>query len=184
MIITISGLPGSGKSTISKILAERLGFERYSSGDFVRQLAMESGQDILTFYKDAENNQEIDCKIDQRQKQLGQEKDNFIMDGRLSFFFIPHAVKIFLDVDPDVAASRVFNARRDGETYYNNIEHARKEIGERIENEIKRYNSLYSVNYLDKKHYDLIVDTTNLNPEQVVNEITFFLAKLNKNLGS
>ncbi len=175
MIITISGLPGSGKSTVSKILAERLGFGRYSSGDFVRQLAQESGQDILTFYKNAENNPEIDYKIDQRQKQLGREKDNFVMDGRLSFFFIQHAVKVFLDVSLDVAAFRIFNAKRKGETLYKDVKHARKEISERIENEVKRYNLLYGLNYTDKEHYDLIVDTTNLTPEQIVAKIINFL---------
>ena len=175
MIITISGLPGSGKSTVSRLLAERLKFERYSSGDFVRQLALESKQDLLTFYKNAENNPEIDYKIDQRQKQLGREKDNFVMDGRLSFFFIPHAIKVFLDVDINVAASRIFNAKRNEETAYKSIVHAKKEVNERIKNEVKRYNSLYGVDYTDKKHYDLVIDTSNSNPEQIVSEILSFL---------
>ena len=33
MIITISGLPGSGKSTIGKMLAKKLGYKFYSMGD-------------------------------------------------------------------------------------------------------------------------------------------------------
>ena len=39
MIITISGKPGSGKSTIAKILAEKLKLKHYSAGDFRREKA-------------------------------------------------------------------------------------------------------------------------------------------------
>lgn len=180
MIITISGLPGSGKSTISRLLAEKLNYEHYSSGDFVRQLAKENNQDVLTFYKNAENNPEVDYKIDKRQEQLGKEKDNFIIDGRLSFFFIPHSIKVFLDVNLEIAASRIFEAKRSEETNYESYEHAKKEIGERVKNEVKRYSLLYGVNYLDKNNFDFIIDTTNLTPEQITDKIINFLSNYKK----
>jgi cytidylate kinase len=41
MIITLSGYPGSGKSTAGKLLAAKLGYNRYSIGDLQRRLAAE-----------------------------------------------------------------------------------------------------------------------------------------------
>ena len=41
MIITISGLHGTGKSTIGKKLAENLGIRYYSTGQAFRELANE-----------------------------------------------------------------------------------------------------------------------------------------------
>ncbi len=41
--ITVSGLPGAGSTTLGKLLAEHLQWERYSGGDFMRQFAIEKG---------------------------------------------------------------------------------------------------------------------------------------------
>lgn len=41
MIITLTGDIASGKSTVAKILAEKLAMKRYSSGDFFRTMASE-----------------------------------------------------------------------------------------------------------------------------------------------
>ena len=42
-IITITGALGSGKSTIAGILCEKLGFERYSTGQAQRKIAEKYG---------------------------------------------------------------------------------------------------------------------------------------------
>ncbi|MFO8015868.1 MAG: AAA family ATPase, partial [Candidatus Woesearchaeota archaeon] len=41
MKITISGKPGSGKSTVARLVAERLGLNHYSLGDMQREVARE-----------------------------------------------------------------------------------------------------------------------------------------------
>ncbi|MGH9879179.1 MAG: nucleoside monophosphate kinase, partial [Nitrososphaerales archaeon] len=46
MIITIAGRPGSGKTTVAKEVAKRLGFKHLSTGDMRGQLAMEHGLTI------------------------------------------------------------------------------------------------------------------------------------------
>lgn len=48
MIITISGYPGSGKSTIADIIAKKLKLKRYSVGNFRRELAKKRG---IRFWK-------------------------------------------------------------------------------------------------------------------------------------
>ena len=98
MIITISGTPGSGKSTVAKIIARKLKLEHYSTGDFMRQLAEENKMDVLEFGKLAEKDRSIDEELDQRQINLGMEKKDFVIDGRLSWHFIPNAIKVFIRV--------------------------------------------------------------------------------------
>ena len=41
--VTISGLPGSGSSTLGRSLAQRLGWEYFSGGEFMRNYAIEKG---------------------------------------------------------------------------------------------------------------------------------------------
>lgn len=50
----------------------------------------------------------IDREVDKRQAQLGQVDDNFIIDGRLAFYFIPHSFRVRLVVDSQEAARRIF----------------------------------------------------------------------------
>src|SRR3989338_515710 len=108
MIITISGLPGSGKSTIGKMLAEKLGYRFYSIGDLRGKMAMDRGMTIEEFNALGEKEAWTDKEADEYQVALAKREDNFIIDGRVSFYFIPQSFKIFLTVDPDVAAARVF----------------------------------------------------------------------------
>ena len=109
MIITLGGHHGAGKSTLGKKLAEHFGFKRYSTGDFMRELAMERGISLIDLGREAERDGGVIDKIlDDRQIALGKSEDNFIIDGRLAFHFIPQAKKIFLTVDPREAAKRIF----------------------------------------------------------------------------
>src|SRR3989338_11659150 len=99
MIIVISGRAGSGKSTIAKALSKRLNLKHYSMGDLTRQVAKERGITLLELGKLEESDDSIDRAIDNKQRELGK-GDNFVIDGRLSAFFIPHATfKIFLVLD-------------------------------------------------------------------------------------
>jgi len=52
MIITMSGKNGSGKGTVSKLLAEKLGYEYISIGNMKRELATAMGMTISEFNKE------------------------------------------------------------------------------------------------------------------------------------
>lgn len=69
----------------------------------MRNLAKERNMSIteLNQYSETDGG-EIDRILDERQQTLGENEDNFIIDGRLAFHFIPHSCKVFLDVDPKV----------------------------------------------------------------------------------
>lgn len=172
MIITVSGKAGSGKSTVSKTLAKKLGLKHYSSGDFMRRMAKEKGITLAELSKKAEqDNGAIDKEIDERQKELGKKEDDFVIDGRLSAFFIPNAdFKIFLDVELDESAKRIAGDKRATENA-KNLEEMKEEIKNREASEVKRYKQYYGFDCYDKSYYDILIDTTELTQEQVIEKI-------------
>lgn len=170
MIITISGKAGSGKSTVGKIVAEKLGLEFYCIGDIRRKMAAERGMTLAEFNKLGEKEDFTDKEVDEYQRKLGKEKDNIIVVGRTSFHFIPHSFKVFLDVELDEAARRIMNAGRKDE-HYKSIEEAKRILQGRAESDSKRYKKYYKLNVFDKKNYDLVIDTTQITAEQAAQRI-------------
>lgn len=178
MIITISGMPGAGKSTAARILAKKLKLKHYSTGDLMRAMARKKGIPLIKLEWLAEKNEKIDREIDAMSAKLGKTKDNFVIDTRIGFHFIPNSIKIFLDVDPEEGAKRIFNAKGKEvrkEEEYKTIEELEKELQQRIASENKRFRKLYGINVNKKSNYDLVIDTTKLTKKQVVEKILEFL---------
>ena len=177
MIVTISGKAGSGKSTVAKLLAEKLKLKHYSIGDLMRAMASEKRISLIELNKLAEKDKSIDFELDEKLKELGKTKDNFVVDGRLAAFFIPHAqVKVFLGTEDKVRAERILKDKREHEKS-RSLNEMIKKIKDREESEKKRYRQYYGINYLDRKFYNLIIDTTKLNPDEVVRKIIEFVNK-------
>ena len=177
MIITISGKAGSGKSTVARLLSEKLKLKHYSIGDLMRAMAIEKGMTLLELNKLAEKDTSIDFELDNKLKELGKTKDNFVVDGRLTAFFIRNAkLKVFLDANDEVRAERILMEKRQYEKT-KNLKETISSIKKRENSEMKRYKKYYSVNYFDKKLYDLVIDTTNLTSSQVINKIIEFMEK-------
>ena len=173
MIITLGGHLGSGKSTLGKRLAESLKYKHYSTGGFMRDMALERGISIIELNHLAESDGgAIDLILDTRQKNLWEKEDNFIIEGRLAFHFIPHAVKVFLTVDSHEAARRVYHddTRRWVERHFD-IEEAARNIEIRRKSEEKRYLQYYGVQIYDMSLYDIVVDTTLIDADAVFEEV-------------
>jgi len=170
MIITICGRSGSGKSTIAKLLAKKLKFKHYSSGDLMRKMAKKRGVTLLELSKIAEEEPTIDKELDERQVKLGKRKDDFVIDGRLSAFFIPNATKIFLDANKKERARRILGDLREEERG-KDVKEMLGKIERREDSERKRYKNYYGFDCYDKKYYEIVINTTNTNPEEVVNKI-------------
>ncbi len=169
MIITISGTPGSGKSTVAKLLAGRLGYKHYSTGDYYRKMAQDRNVSVLELAGMAEKDKTIDKELDDWQKNLGKQ-DNFIIDARLGFYFIPGSFKVYLDADEKTRAERIFSDRLRKERNIT-LEDTISNIRKREISEVKRYKQYYGIDYHDQKNYDLIVDTAELTPKGVVDKI-------------
>ncbi|MEK7615250.1 MAG: (d)CMP kinase [Patescibacteria group bacterium] len=175
MILTLTGVPGAGKSTIAKLLSEKLSIPWYSLGDLRGKMAMERGMTIDELNALGETEAFTDNEIDAYQEKLGKEQDNLILEGRLSWHFIPSSLKIFLDVDEDVAAQRIFGASKKGlrkdELPFTSVEDVKNRVRERLASDARRYKKYYNVDYLDRSNYDLVINTTHLSPEEILAQI-------------
>ncbi|HLD57434.1 MAG TPA: cytidylate kinase family protein [archaeon] len=179
MIITIAGNLGSGKSTVAKILANELGYKHYSMGDLQRSIAKKRGITLVELQKLEEKDPSIDKEVDQTQVDLGKQQDNFVIDSRIGWHFIPHSVKIFLKVSDQEAARRIFNQKREDEKYNKTLEQTLSGIKSRKTSELKRFKEYYNLDYEDVSNYDLVVDTTKINPAQVAQKVLEFVENQN-----
>jgi len=162
----MSGEAGSGKSSVATYVAEKLDLTHYSNGDFMRSMAKERGITILELNKLSEEDKTIDKELDDRQIKLGKEKDNFIIDSRLGFHFIPNSFKVLLKADLKVRAERIFGDKR-SEEHNESLEDTQNKIEQRQSSEKARYRELYGVDYMDDSNYDLVLNTTEMSIEKV-----------------
>lgn len=182
MLLTLTGLPGSGKSTVAKLLSDKLGYPWYSMGDLRGKMAQERGMTIDEYNAFGETQAFTDQDVDAYQTKLGKEQDHLIVDGRLSWHFIPNSFKIFLDVDEDEAARRIFGAAQKGlrkdEKPYRSVAEVKERVRARVASDQKRYQQYYRLDYLDRANYDLVIDTTSVTPEQIVQLILDRMSKI------
>ena len=179
VIVTISGTPGSGKSTVARELARGLSFGHKSAGDFMREMAAARGISVLALSAIAEQDGgTIDRAIDARTRRFGGTEDGFVIDARLAWYFIPDSVKVFLDVSLEVAAERIFGDRRRAESENTDLGTTRGAIEHRLASETMRYMDYYGIEWLDPEHFDLVIDTSFLAAGQVVDEIVAYLDSL------
>jgi len=179
MRITISGMPGSGKSYLAAELVKKFDLKRYSVGDFMRNLAKERGLSLIELNKLGEKDKSIDKQADDWQTNLGKKEDKFIIDGRISYHFIPNSIKLFLKVSPEEGSERIRGDNRETEKADSHEEMV-KLWKERVESDRKRYKKYYNLNPLDESQYDFVVDTTNLTKEEVVSRVVKFVEKFRK----
>lgn len=171
MKITISGMPGSGKTTVGEMLAGRLGLDFLSVGDLRGKMAAERGMTIEELNKLGETEAWTDREVDDYQAEYGRTHNNFIVEGRLAFYFIPDSIKIFLDVDLRAAAERVFADPRPDEARRASIEDEIQAMKERIESDKKRYLKYYGIDPYDRKNFDVFLDTTDIGIEEVAKRL-------------
>lgn len=167
-VITIGGEPGSGTTTIAKLLTERLGLELVYIGETFRELAKEHNMTLPQFGDYADTHPEIDFELDKRQINRAQ-RGNVILEGRLSGWLMKNnnikAFKIYLTADLDTRVNRIMG--RETKDY----DLVKSEILAREKCETERFEKIYNINYTDQSHYDLVIDTSNLTPEQIVQKI-------------
>ncbi len=171
-IITLSGKPGSGKSSTADRVAEMLGYTHYSTGDMVRTMIRKKKMTLAEFNMMAEKDPSYDYELDEELRGMREQQD-VVIDSRLGFYWIPESFKVYLDLDPEVAIARIYkdsnlNTLR-GATEKDSLsmDEVISQVNERLDNERRRFRKLYNVNPYSSMNFDLIIDTSRHSPQTV-----------------
>ncbi|HEX5282470.1 MAG TPA: cytidylate kinase family protein [Micropepsaceae bacterium] len=171
MRITLSGTLGSGKSTVGKELARRLGVPYISTGQLFRQIGHISNLDALQTNLEAETNRALDDAVDNKVRELNANMPDFVIDSRMAWYFVNDALKVFLSVTPEIAARRIMADTSRATEQYPSFEVALEALRARRDSEIKRYKRLYGVDIEDPSNYDLSIGTGDIGAPEVVDAI-------------
>jgi CMP/dCMP kinase len=169
--VVINGDLGSGKTTVSVGVAERLGLRRISIGDLYRRMAHERGMTALQLNLHAELDDEVDGYVDQLQRGIAESGEQLVVDSRLAWAFFTNAFKVHLITDPTVAAARVLARPASDVERYESVEEAEKRLRSRSDSERARFISRYGVDKHRLRNYDLVCDTTRAAPEEIIEQI-------------
>ena len=159
LVITVSGLHGTGTSTHARRLAKALGLRYVSAGTLFRRMAEERGVTLEEMSRLAEGDPEIDRLLDERTREQGV-RGGAVIDGVLSGWMVEEAdVKIFLTAPLETRVMRI--AVRDGLT----LEEAREAtlLREGIEGE--RFRRFYGIDVSDLSIYDVVLNTQLFVPD-------------------
>ena len=169
MRILLSGLSGTGSTTAAKRIAADLGLDYLYGGQIFRNLAAERGTSLEELAESLEHNQEEEREIDRRLIEAGR-RDNVLIEGRTIGWIFPRdvpAFRIWLTCDLEERLRRVQNREHHPRSAENLL---RREASDN-----RRYRMLYEIEPEDFSPFDLVVDTTHLSVESVVDRIESFV---------
>ena len=149
-----------------------LGYSRYSTGDIVRTMIKKKKQTLAEFNQIAEKDPTYDYELDEELRKMREQQD-VVIDSRLGFYWIPESFKVYLDLDTEVAVARIYkdsnlNSLRasSGEGTLD-MDAVITQVGERLQNERRRFKKLYNINPYASANFDLIIDTSRHSPQTV-----------------
>lgn len=161
-IITLSGMAGSGKSTIGKLLAEKLDWEFVSIGNYSREYALDKfNLNINEFQAYCKEHPEVDQEIDKHFINKINSTRNIVVDYRLGHLFINEALHVYLDVSEEEAINRLLKAKRHKEFDQQDPIFIKGEMNKRNDAMRKRFIDIYGADFTDINNYDLIINTDN-----------------------
>jgi len=167
-VITISGIPGTGTTTIANLLTTKMHIPYIYTGDIFRTLAKQYKMSLEEFSTYAENHPEVDNELDEQQLEI-LIKGEIILEGRLAGWIAHHnnipATKIMLLANLKVRAQRI--VKREG----GDIKKRSDEIRIREQSENRRYKNYYNIDVSDLSIYDIVIDTSELSPEMILQKI-------------
>jgi cytidylate kinase len=165
-IVTVSGLIGSGKTSVCRELAALTGWRVVSAGTILRRMAEERGLSLLELNEIAKADATIDQQIDASLIALKDSTEPLIVDSRLAWHFIPVGYKVHLVVDTKIAGERVYSARRSDESYATPEEaYAANAQRQLMEND--RFAHYYGIDCEDWGNYDFVLDTGTARPGEL-----------------
>lgn len=165
MLVTLSGLPGSGTSTVARKVAAELGVEHLDGGTVFRTVAAEQGMSLAAYAALAEHDENIDRALDDRLTERAHRGD-VLLESRLSGWLVTRAALAGLRVW--IACDEVERARRVGGRDGHDVDEALAHNQQRERSERARYLGYYDIDLTDLSVYDLVLDSTDVGPEELV----------------
>ncbi|HYZ91483.1 MAG TPA: cytidylate kinase family protein [Actinomycetota bacterium] len=168
MIVTVGGLPGTGTSTLCRLLERELGLPYVYAGQIFRQEAAARGLTLAELNELAGSDSTVDRQLDERQLEL-LKKGNVILEGRMSGW-LAHtngidALTVWVTCDAEERIRRLVD--RDG----GDPEEQRRATDKRVEQEQDRYRRFYGAEVDDQTIYDLVLDSTSTPPAELVRRV-------------
>lgn len=165
-VITVTGDPGSGKTSLCRRLADD-GWSVATAGDLFREEAAKAEIGV-TKLNDRPEASSLDSRIDEWVATLGKGLGRVVIDGRMAWHFVPRSFKVLLRCDPETAARRVMGAVGRKAESYGSLEECAESLKARQAAERGRFKRAYGVDFLDEGNYDLVIDTTLMTTEEAV----------------
>jgi len=176
MRITVSGLPGSGTTSLARHIAGILHMDLISAGEVFRQMALEHGMELAEFGRLAESDPSFDHLIDERQKEIALAHDDIIVEGRLSGWFVSEAeLKIWLYASLECRLCRI--QTRD---FIGNSDDAAQLTRERESSEANRYRMYYGIDIADLSPYHLALNSERFAVEELGELVCFGIDVIRK----
>jgi cytidylate kinase len=162
--IAVSGKSGCGNTTVSTLLAQRLGIQVVNYT--FRSLAQDENLSFAQICKEAENDPKWDLLVDQRQISKANLQPS-VLASRLAIWLWKEAeLRVWLEAPLEVRARRI-HQREGGDLEQTLLEQTRQ----RDLRDHNRYLSLYGIDNDAERPADLSVDVSQLRPEQIVDLI-------------
>ncbi len=172
LVVCISGMAGTGKSTLAKRLAQKYGLKYFSGGDALRALAADEGFDAyrdgwwespegLCFLERRKSDLRFDKRVDAKLLEYAA-KGKVLLDSWTMPWLVTDAFKIWLSASVEKQAERI--SVRDKMT----VAEALEALREKEARTKAIYRELYGFSLgEDFAPFDLILDTDNLSAEEV-----------------
>ncbi len=176
VLLTVSGHPGSGTTTLVDEICHRRGWESLNGGEVFRTSAEERGVSLEEFSILCDNEPDVDKSLDKRLISSMLEDDGpEIVESRLSGWWAFRqeisCIRLWLSVSIEERGNRV--VKREGGSQ----EDAISRIRERMDSDQKRYNKLYGISLEDMSPYNMIIETDSLTAVEVADMVEKALNK-------
>ncbi|MFP3228612.1 MAG: cytidylate kinase family protein [Nitrososphaeria archaeon] len=180
--IVLAGMPASGKTTVARLVASRLGLKYAAGGDILREMARERGyrpegddwwdsDEGRRFLMERKSDPRFDLEVDRRLRELVLSGGYAVTSYAMPWLLGPEVLKVWLGASPEVRAARM--SKRDGVP----LEEARRVIAFRDAENTELYRRLYGYELApDARVFHLIINTDTIPPESVAELIAIYAA--------
>ena len=146
----------------------------------MREEAAKRGMTLADFSRSQEEDDTVDRAMDALVKERSEETGRGVFEGRVTWHFVVEPkIKVFLSVDPKIAAERILgDADNPNRDKLGTLEEIMADNALRKDSETTRYKNYYGISAYDHDNFDIVVDTSEINADEVFEQAVIKIAKL------